>query len=508
MSNLRSYAVVLCAALNMVGCRGTSAPDDRNKNDLSASMIAVSRGLLLPGDTVDVTLETRNASGQRLRITGATVEFSLQGGTSVGSFRPVVDHNDGTYSTAFVAERVGTAVTITARFNGQAIASHVPTLRVVGFTRIAVAGATLIGAQTTTGGYSCGIITTGDMYCWGISWFGIRGNGTAGTINPGLEPSIVGGGYSWTDVAAANHFVCGVTTAGRVYCWGDGDVGELGNGLSGNSPDVTMPAPIAASPTVTFRSVSAMISGGACAVTTDGAAMCWGTGNWGRLGNGSDALSATPVAVNGGLRFDALTTSYAGTCGIAGGTAYCWGNEAILGRDGLPAPDTCNPGVACAKSPISVSGALSFRPIITLDGNLVCGVATNDQTYCWGIGTIGNGNPTSRAGTPTIVNGAPAFTSLASGDQFRCGVTATGGALCWGANGNGQLGNGTTTDALVPTPVSGNHTLTQLSASQDHTCGVATDGNAYCWGGNDKGELGTRSQMASHVPARVRLFTR
>src|SRR5213076_1914174 len=138
------------------------------------------------------------------------------------------------YSADFAGETMGTAITIASRINGEAVTSTPPTLRVVGFTRIVAAGATMVGAPTTIGGFTCGIITTGAMYCWGISWLGIRGNSDGGSTQPGLVPTLVGGGHQWSDVAAGNYFVCAVAVGGGVYCWGDGDVGQLGNGLSGN----------------------------------------------------------------------------------------------------------------------------------------------------------------------------------------------------------------------------------------------------------------------------------
>jgi alpha-tubulin suppressor-like RCC1 family protein len=497
--------VLVVAACGSTEPDGPPDPPNDPDDDIDPAMtlVTVERPLLLAGDTVQVTLQARNAAGQPLSVEGATVVFSTQGGSSVGGFLPVVDHHNGTYSANFAGGSPGTALTISAQVDGMAITSPLPTLQVVGFTRIVVAGAALIGAQTTTGGFTCGIITTGDMYCWGISWFGIRGDGTAGSAEPGLEPTLVGGGHQWTDVAAGNYFICALTVDAIIHCWGDGDVGQLGNGLSGSPPDVTVPASVSGNDN--FRAVSIGLSGGTCALTLGNTAMCWGAGTWGRLGNGSDALSAVPVAVNGGLAFDALSTAYSGTCGVAGGSAYCWGYTTLLGVGGAPAPDVCAGSVPCAKAPIAVSGGHSFRPIIALDGNVACAVASDDRAYCWGSGHLGNGTADTSS-VPTMVSGSLLFTSLVAGDGYHCGTVAGAAAYCWGANKNGRLGNGTTTDALVPTPVSGGHAFVQLSGGQDHTCGVATGGNAYCWGGNDKGELGTRSQAASLAPARVRLF--
>jgi alpha-tubulin suppressor-like RCC1 family protein len=98
------------------------------------------------------------------------------------------------------------------------------------------------------------------------------------------------------------------------------------------------------------------------------------------------------------------------------------------------------------------------------------------------------------------------FTTLEGGDSFHCGTVVGGAAYCWGANPNGNLGNGTLTAAFVPTAVSGGHAFTQLASSQDHTCGITTDGNAFCWGGNDMGELGNRTTTPTTTPVRVKLF--
>jgi hypothetical protein len=475
--------------------------------DPTRSTVTVARPLLFVDDTVRATLQARDALGVALTTGGRSVVFSSLGqtvGSSDLTFLAAVDKGDGTYTSDFIGNGVGSGRTVTVNIDGIPVQAT-PSVRVVGFTKVAAGGETQQGAQTTTGGFTCGIITTGDMYCWGISWFGIRGNGTSGSYTPGLEPTLVSGNHQWADVAVGLYYVCAVEIAGTVYCWGDGDVGQLGNGASGNPPDVTTPFPISGGGT--YSSVSVEAHNGACGIAVSGAAMCWGGGTWGRLGNGADTLVAVPVAVSGGLSFSALNTNFSNTCGIAAGKAYCWGYSADVGLGGTAAPDQCDPGVPCAKTPFPVSGGLTFRPIISNDGNVNCAVATDDQAYCWGSGYLGSGAGPSTVDTPTQVSGGLSFTSLEPSELGHCGTVTGGAAYCWGKNPNGRFGNGTTTDALVPTAVSGGHAFNQLSSSRDHTCGVATDGNLYCWGGNDMGELGTRSTTASYVPVRVRLFS-
>jgi len=90
---------------------------------------------------------------------------------------------------------------------------------------------------------------------------------------------------------------------------------------------------------------------------------------------------------------------------------------------------------------------------------------------------------------PTRVSGAPAFTALVLGHAHACGLTTSGGILCWGSNAQGQLGDGTFTDRAAPTPVKTDVTFMSLAAGYSFTCGLSTAGDAYCWGTDVDREL-------------------
>src|SRR6266566_2241790 len=395
-----SHSLVVLGLSALIGCGSEPNGPDPNALSLTKTVVTVSRALLFAGDTVTVTLQARNGAGQLFTDTGLTVTFSAAGGTSVGTFLPVVDHHTGTFTAAFVASSMGTALTVTAQIDGAAVTSTSPTLRVVGFTRVAVSGATMTGAQTTTGGHSCGIITTGDMYCWGLTAFGVRGNGTVGDMTPAPDPTLVSDGHQWIEVSSGLDFVCAIATDNTAYCWGDADVGQLGNGVSGGGSlsDVRIPAPV----------------------------------------------SGTP-------KYRAVTAGFAlSTCGITATHAYCWGYNTLLGDSGA-VHDVCNGGTECAKTPVLVSGGHSYRAVMAQDGNVTCAVATDDKTYCWGSGYLGDGTSDIAWG-PRLVSGGLTFTALAGGDGFHCGIATGGAAYCWGANKNGRLGNNLA-EALVPTAV-------------------------------------------------------
>jgi alpha-tubulin suppressor-like RCC1 family protein len=102
------------------------------------------------------------------------------------------------------------------------------------------------------------------------------------------------------------------------------------------------------------------------------------------------------------------------------------------------------------------------------------------------------------------VNGAPIqAVQLATGGHHTCVVTPSGSVQCWGSNGYGQLGNGSTTDSLVPVTVVGlPGPVTSITAGYYHTCALV-NGGAYCWGNNGYGQLGNNSTASSSLPSQV-----
>ena len=85
-----------------------------------------------------------------------------------------------------------------------------------------------------------------------------------------------------------------IASDGLTYCWG---AGMLGDGTVKNS---AVPVPVATS--ARFLAVAVGVSH-ACGMTRAGMVYCWGSNQYGQLGDGSYALGwSTPVAVKGGER--------------------------------------------------------------------------------------------------------------------------------------------------------------------------------------------------------------
>ena len=112
-------------------------------------------------------------------------------------------------------------------------------------------------------------------------------------------------------------------------------------------------------------------------------------------------------------------------------------------------------------------------------------------------GARASGEPDAAAGTLAI--------SIGSGKRHSCALTDTGDVECWGANGTGQLGNGTVVDSSAPVQVNGlDGTVTAVAVGGDHTCALTKTGKVECWGWNRFGQLGDRTHVERHEPTGVR----
>jgi alpha-tubulin suppressor-like RCC1 family protein len=357
---------------------------------------------------------------------------------------------------------------------------------------------TLSFRQVSAGfAHACGVTTDDRAFCWGFNDKGQLGIGTnAGPqrcsgIACSTRPVAVAGGLRFRQVSAGggdftnSGHSCGVTTANRVFCWGDNRDGQLGDGTFRNR---LVPVRVDAVG-LEFRGVSAGVRH-TCGVTTDNRVFCWGNNGQGRLGDGTIGIDRPrPVAVTGDLFFRQVSPGADYTCGVTtANRAFCWGNDSFgqLGTTGAPQ------GI-----PVAVSGGHRFRQVTTsmaFHHPFTCAVTTDDRAFCWGIGEfgeLGNGEDLNVVHySPTAVAGGLLFRQVNANDNHTCGVTTGNLSYCWGANHQGQLGDGTTTRHVVPAPVAGGLQFRRTDGGQNFSCAVTTDDRAFCWGDNRLGQLG------------------
>lgn len=304
---------------------------------------------------------------------------------------------------------------------------------------VAVEGGLRFTSLTTGAFHACGLTSEGSAYCWGFNQVGMLGDGTT---TQHLTPVTVSGGLSFRSLTAGHGHTCALTTAGVAYCWGHNVDGQLGDGTT---TDRLSPTPVAGG--LTFQTIDAGADH-TCGVAPSGAAYCWGANNNGMLGDGSTDQRLTPVVVSGGLAFQSVSGGFDHSCGLTvAGAAYCWGLNANGQLGDGTQTDRLTPG--------AVAKGLTFRSLAA-GYNHNCGVTTNDDAYCWGFGIHGQIGAELfgvSIPSPELVVGDLAFASVTAGISHSCGLTTASVAYCWGYNGKGGLGDGSTTDRLSPQPV-------------------------------------------------------
>ncbi|HEY7611344.1 MAG TPA: hypothetical protein VH764_00005, partial [Gemmatimonadales bacterium] len=274
----------------------------------------------------------------------------------------------------------------------------------------------------------------------------------------------------------------------------------------------------AAAAALVFRQISAG-NAHTCGVTTDDRAYCWGDGFPGKAGVGSDPPEfcmdwdnciTRPVAVLGSQRFRVVSAGRETTCGVTtADRAYCWGSNSggTLGIGTATGPDICagnESNVPCSGVPTAVVGGLHFRGV-SVGGAHACGITTDGLAYCWGwngSGQLGDGTTTMRT-KPKAVAGGRHFLGISAGSAHTCGLTTDNVAYCWGYNASGQLGDSTRAMRTSPVRVAGGRRFRQLDSGVDHTCAVATSGRGFCWGYNFSGQLGEGTHNSRLAPTAV-----
>jgi len=346
-------------------------------------------------------------------------------------------------------------------------------------------------------GHSCALTSSGAAKCWGTGSSGQLGNG--GTGDSVTPVDVSGMSFGVVAISAGISHTCALTSSGAAKCWGSGQYGKLGNGGTGNAP-----TPVDVSG---MSSGVVAISAGdqhTCALTSSGAAKCWGEGRNGYLGNGGTGMSSTPVDVSGlSSGVVAISAGSAQTCALtSSGAVKCWG-DGNMGELG-------NGGTSTSLTPVDVSG-MSSGVVAISSGNVhTCAVTSSGAVKCWGAGNsgqLGNGG-TGIASTPVDVSGmSSGVVAISAGMSHTCALTSSGAAKCWGQGMSGQLGNGGTGNALTPVDVIGMSSgVVAISAGLGfHTCAVTSSGAAKCWGSGSNGQLGNGGATNSLVPVDVQI---
>ena len=357
--------------------------------------------------------------------------------------------------------------------------------------------------------------------------------------------------------------VDGKTDVGRLSCWGMNNYGEVGRDPQ-QSPKVMTPQEVAAN--TLWRDVDTGWDGLTCGIQEDGSLWCWGKNVNGLFGDNTPAVHQ-PQKIDDGpwLNVSVGTQPCAispGALNPEGGQIRCWAlyeswNELTLssalvepatgwkrlarGSLNTCATDTddhlwCWYGIDSFARDLGtpVSGSTLWRET-AVGKDLSCGISTANQLYCWGQGfswipqligigswkkvalAVFNGCAIDGGGAlhcwssygkppepvPVASGSTVPWFAISVGQSANCGIRTDGSLWCWGLNGEGQVGDGTTTKREAPVPIMAGSSWQRVSVGTIHTCGVQTDGSLWCWGSGSNGRLGLGTAENHLSPQRV-----
>jgi alpha-tubulin suppressor-like RCC1 family protein len=336
--------------------------------------------------------------------------------------------------------------------------------------------AAVLGHQLGTGGaHSCAIRAGGAVRCWGSNSKGQLGNGASD--GGSATPVDVVGLTDAVELAAGGEFTCARRVGGGVRCWGDGR--ELGVG-----PDAGAYSSVPVDVTGLVDAVQlAAGSYHACALRANRHVVCWGS-NYGRIGDGTTGDRLTPTEPVGptdaGTITDAISVGagWGHTC-IAheNGTVTCSGEYQPWGQLG-------DGTTADRYSPVLVQNMSTARAV-GLGLYTSYALLASGQLQSWGnnqIGQLGIGTSDQAVhGSPVDVSGMTSVAELAPCGWGSCALTQTRQGYCWGDY---------VSTSMSPAVVTTSGPIAEISGGERHACARMISGEVQCWGSNDSRQLG------------------
>ena len=355
-----------------------------------------------------------------------------------------------------------------------------------------------VGSVATWTGISTGayhILATrsdGTLWAWGYNFYGQIGNGTTTTTT---APVQIGTATTWSTISAGYYFSLATRTDGTLWLWGRNVEGQLGDGTLTQR---TAPGQLGTG--TNWLNVQA---GGyqVLATKADATLWSWGQNLTGQLGQGFNDITARgniPVQIGAATNWSLLAPGYDFSVATkSDGTLWSWGDNSsnelgYLGRVPLP--------VAAQFGPITTaSGGSGHSAMIKADGTL----------WLWGSNSSGQlGIGSSDSGQhPVPVQPAPGTTwksiTASNNSSHTIAVRNDGTLWSWGNNGNGQLGDGTTTQRTSPVMIGTESNWLAVAAGGVHTLALKTDGTLWSWGYNFYGQLGDGTTTQRTTPLQI-----
>ncbi|HTZ88174.1 MAG TPA: IPT/TIG domain-containing protein [Solirubrobacteraceae bacterium] len=222
-------------------------------------------------------------------------------------------------------------------------------------------------------------------------------------------------------------------------------------------------------------------------------ASAWGYNGAGQLGNGTTTLSRTPVPVQ------SLSTAIALAAGgehslalLANNTMMGWGanHEGQLGTG----------STAGSRVPVAISNFATLQGVTAIAAGKEFSLALlkDGTVLAWGAneeGQMGNGKSGTKVTSPTAVKGLSNVAAIAAGSEFALALLKNGTVMAWGAGGEGELGNGKHIKSASPSAVKGLTNVTAIAAGGEFALARLSNGKVMAWGSNSAAQLGAPPEL-------------
>lgn len=354
--------------------------------------------------------------------------------------------------------------------------------------------------------FTCGVQDNGNLLCWGLDTDGqasppagyfkqveagdthacaIQGNGDMVCWGTDTQGQVTGipAGEKFKQVTVGADFSCGVLGNGMAACWGadDAQQAQAPFGLVFGLPQVS---------SASYGDLHPFSGSSVCGVKSNGRLIWWNP-YWNN--GGGNSMAGTFLQVSTGVnddRDDDYDLDYA--CAIrTDGSALCFADWNKV----VPQPTaedifiqiSANKGYACGirqdgtlacwgdNTYNQVSPPVGLFKTVSAGTTHACAIDYSGQAFCWGNNSVGQASPPSGS----------LFSEISAGGSYTCGLMNTGELACWGANNYGQTN--------APTGQ-----FRQVSSGQEHIFAIRSNGTNVCWG-NDYSDkyLGSRCATLS-----------